>query len=113
MSMADALDRGRESFSRQAWKDAFAQLSAADDGTTLEVEDLELLAVAAYLIGDDEAAAAAWTRAHHSWLDAANMSRAVRCAFWLGLRLMLKGDMAQSGGWFARARRLLADGRME
>src|SRR2546427_4125809 len=30
MTKADARDRGRESFGRQAWNDAYAQLSAAD-----------------------------------------------------------------------------------
>ena len=44
MTAADALDRGRESFGRRAWADAFAQLSAADRESPLEAEDLELVA---------------------------------------------------------------------
>ena len=55
MRTADALDRGRESFGRQAWGDAFALLSAADQESPLEAEDLERLAMAAYLTGRDEA----------------------------------------------------------
>lgn len=47
MTTDDALDRGRESFGRQAWGDAYAQLSAADHEAPLELEDLERLAVAA------------------------------------------------------------------
>ena len=35
------------------------------------------------------------------------MRRAARCAFWIGFGLMLKGDMAQGGGWLGRARRLV------
>ena len=54
MITADALDRGRESFRRQGWGDAYAQLSAADHDTSLELGDLELLAVAAHLLGRDE-----------------------------------------------------------
>ena len=41
--MADLLDQGRQSFGRQAWADAFAQLSAADRETRLAPEDLERL----------------------------------------------------------------------
>ena len=39
------LDAGRSSFGRQAWGDAYAQLSAADKEAPLELEGLERLAV--------------------------------------------------------------------
>ena len=51
MTAAEPLDRGRESFGRQAWADAYAQLSEADRRVRLEAEDLERLATAAYLVG--------------------------------------------------------------
>ncbi|MBW3593551.1 MAG: DNA-binding response regulator, partial [Actinobacteria bacterium] len=35
------------------------------------------------------------------------MRRAARCAFWLGLPLLMKGEMARGGGWLARGARLL------
>ena len=63
MRTPDALDRGRESFGRQAWGDAYTQLSAADRETSLEREDLERFATAAYLLGRDaemELDAARW-----------------------------------------------------
>ena len=60
MSVADVLDRGREFFGRQAWGDAFAELSAADREAALELEDLERLAVAAYLVGADAESDDAW-----------------------------------------------------
>ena len=44
MTVAGSLDRGRASFERQAWADAYAQLTAADRETALEPEDLERLA---------------------------------------------------------------------
>jgi hypothetical protein len=47
---ADILDRGRESYGRHAWADAVAALSAADEASPLEPDDLVLLATAAYLI---------------------------------------------------------------
>ena len=66
MSGNDARARGRESFGRRAWADAFADLSAADRDAPLEPEDLERLATAAYLVGRDEDSVAAWERAHHA-----------------------------------------------
>jgi hypothetical protein len=53
MTTADTLDRGRESFERRAWADAFVQLSAADRDSSLGPEDLGRLATAAYLVGRD------------------------------------------------------------
>jgi DNA-binding CsgD family transcriptional regulator len=116
MTMADAehaLDRGRESFERQAWGDAYNQLSAADRETPLELDDLERLAVAAYLVGRDDDSADTWARAHHECLRLGHVVRAARCAGWLAQGLLLRGEMARGGGWLARARRLLEDGQHE
>jgi DNA-binding CsgD family transcriptional regulator len=109
MTAADALDRGRESFGRRAWADAFAQLSAADRESPLEAEDLERLATAAYLIGRDDDGDDAGTRAHHEFLRRGSVERAVRCAFWLAYSLLNRGEVARGGGWVARAHRLLDD----
>lgn len=108
--MADALDRGRESFGRHAWADAFAELSGADREAPLELDDLERLAVAAYLVGADGESDDAWLRAHHECLRRADVVRAARCAGWLAQGLLLRGEVAQGGGWLARARRLLDEG---
>jgi DNA-binding CsgD family transcriptional regulator len=111
MTTADALDQGRESFGRQAWADAFAQLSAADRQTPLAPEDLERLATAAYLLGRDPDSTDLWVRAHQEFLRQASVERAARCAFWVAFVLLNKGDLVRGGGWVARARRLLDDGR--
>jgi DNA-binding CsgD family transcriptional regulator len=109
VTTADALDRGRESFRRRAWRDAYALLSAADRETPLEPEDLERLATAAYLVGRDDDCADIWTRAHHELLSRGDVARAARCAFWLTFGLLLRGEMARAGGWLVRTRRLLDD----
>src|SRR5690606_24782651 len=95
----------RAAFARQAWGDAHALLSAA--APDLGPEDLERLAVAAYLVGLDDESTAAWERAHGAWARLGEADRAARCAGWLGLGLLLRGEVARAGGWFARATRLL------
>jgi DNA-binding CsgD family transcriptional regulator len=111
MTGADALALGHEFFERQAWADAYAQLAAADREEPLALDDLERLATAAYLAGRDSACVSAWARAHHESVRVGDVPRAARCAFWLGLPLLLKGDEAPARGWLARARRLLDDCR--
>ena len=113
MTTAHALDRGRESFGYQAWGDAYTQLLAADHEAPLEPEDLERLAVTAYLVGRDAHSADVWERAYHAHLGLSDVARAARCAFWLGFGLLLKGEMAHGGGWLARAQRLLNDGHQD
>jgi len=104
------LQRGRESYMRQAWADAYAALGAADRERPLEPEDLMRLAIAAYLMGKDGDSLELLTRAHHESLGRGDAPFAARCAFWAGLQLINKGDMAQAGGWFARGHRVLEDG---
>ena len=115
MGMADTLDRGRESFRRREWGDAYTQLSAADGEASLGVDDLERLAVAAYLAGDDAASTDAWVRAHQECVRVGDPVRAVRCAFWLVVGLVVRGEAAAASGWLARAQRLAGDveGRVE
>ena len=48
------LVRGRQHCENRAWADGFLSLSAADKEAPLGVEDLELLATSAYLIGQDD-----------------------------------------------------------
>ena len=109
MHATDAVARGRESFGRRAWRDAFEALSVADGHTPLEAADLDRLAMAAHLIGRDEVAVTGFDRAHRAFLDHGEVGRAVRCAFWVGMFLMLRGRHAEGGGWLGRAQRLLTE----
>lgn len=111
MAVADAIARGRDAFERRAWADAFAQLSAAEGD--LELEDLEKLAAAAYLAGRVDESVDAWTRAYHEYIDACDVARAARSAFWLAFILLNRGELARGGGWVHRAQRLLDDGRRD
>ena len=90
-----------------AWTEAFDQLSAADGESPLEPADLERLGMAAALIGRDDDSDALAARAHNDYVGRGELTRAALRAFWLGLRLIGRGDMAQGGGWLARAQRLV------
>lgn len=103
------FERGRASFARRAWLDAFTELSSADRDAPLAPEDLERLATAAYLIGRYADCEEIWARGHHAYLQHGDARGAARCAFWLGLGLVNNGEAARAGGWFARAGRLLVD----
>jgi DNA-binding NarL/FixJ family response regulator len=109
MATSDAVERGRAAFARQAWGEAYDQLSAADHAAPLGIEDLERLAVAAFLVGRDDDSAVVLERAHHACLHIGDAPRAAHCAFWLAFGLLNRGELARGGGWLARARRLLDD----
>ena len=68
----------------------------------LAAADVERLAVAAYLTGHDDEACDTWARAHRQYLRDDDGLGAVRCAFWLGCVLILRGQLAPAHGWFAR-----------
>jgi DNA-binding CsgD family transcriptional regulator len=107
--VVDALDRGRYEYGIAAWRAAYAALTAAAGESPLAAEDLERLALAAHLVGEDEHSLDAWSQAHRRWLDGGDAARAARCAFWLGLVLVLRGDEARGAGWLARAQRVVDD----
>lgn len=109
MSPDHLREQGLESFRKQAWTDAFEQLSAADGADPLDPEDLISLAMTAYLIGRDDESIEVLTRAHQQAATAGDIPVAVRSCFWIGFQLIHRGDMAQAGGWFARGGRLLEE----
>jgi DNA-binding CsgD family transcriptional regulator/tetratricopeptide (TPR) repeat protein len=103
------LEQAREAFQRRVWGDAYDRLVAADRETPLPGEDLERLAVAAHLTGRVLESDGHWARAHRAFLAEGSPDRSARCAFWLGIGLMERGETAQGAGWLMRARRTLAE----
>jgi DNA-binding CsgD family transcriptional regulator len=103
------LARGREAFARRAWATAFDQFLAADRIEPLAPDDLERLAVAAYLSGHELESESMWTRAYHDLVAEGEIDRAARCSFSLGMLLFDRGQSAPGSGWIARGRRLLDD----
>jgi DNA-binding CsgD family transcriptional regulator len=101
------LARGREHYRLKAWAEAYISLTRADGRSLLGAEDLELLAVSAYLVGRDSQYLDALDRAYRAHLAAARSTRAARCAFWIGVRFLLRGEAGRATAWHARAGRLL------
>jgi DNA-binding CsgD family transcriptional regulator len=103
----DELERGREAYARRSWMDAYKSLSRADQAAPLGAEDLELLATSASMLGRDDDSVGYLERAHHVYLDGGEAMRAVRCAFWVGINLALRGETSRATGWLGRAQRLV------
>jgi DNA-binding CsgD family transcriptional regulator len=109
MKRPDEIDRGRECYAARQWGEAYRALASADRQQPLVGDDLERLAAAAYLAGDDAAALDAWTRAYHLHADAGHIDRAAFFGCWISLISILGRDFARGTGWLSRAQRLLKD----
>jgi len=107
------LDRGRESFERKAWAESHRLLQAAEREAPLEPEDLERLAMAAYLTGLDDESENAMARAHQTFLERGETEAAARAAFWVSFALLGRGALAPAAGWLARAERVLDERRLD
>jgi ATP/maltotriose-dependent transcriptional regulator MalT len=87
--------------------DAYESLSQVDQEAALGAEDLELLATSASMVGRDDDCLDSLERAYRVHLEAGEALRAVRCAFWVGINLLLRGETARATGWLGRAQRLV------
>lgn len=113
LTVGSTVNQGREAFGRQAWAEAYERLADAGERGMLDAEDLERLAIAAYLVGRDEESSRAWERAHLACLRLNDPGRAAECGFWLALALLLRGEMARASGWLGRVGRLVEDGELD
>jgi DNA-binding CsgD family transcriptional regulator len=108
--MAEAttdLERGRESFETSAWADAYECLSRAEQAAPLRGDDLSRLAIAAHMLGLMEEWLPLLEHAHQRYVEEGEDLSAVRCAFWVGMSLALRGELGPATGWLGRAQRLL------
>ena len=108
MPDTEQLTIGRDAFTARAWAQAYEALSAADEDSALGADDLDRLALAAYLAGHDDAYDRALERSVRLLIDD-DRRRAARAAFWLALGLFRRGEPARAGGWLSRAHRALAE----
>ena len=107
MAVVEDLERGRDAYARRAWRDAYEHLGTADEAEPLAINDLELLATTAFMLGRDDEYLSLLERAHHAHLEAGETLPAVRNAIWMGLILVTRGELGPGGGWIGRAQRLI------
>jgi ATP/maltotriose-dependent transcriptional regulator MalT len=96
------LEQGRQAYARSAWAEAYEGLADAQNA-----DDLERLAIAAYMLGRDDEFLQHLERAHQRNAASGQTRRAARCAFWIGISLALRGQIGPGSGWLGRAQRLL------
>ena len=113
MTREQSLERGREAYAQGAWGDAYRRLQSADTEASLEPEDLERLATAAYLVGREDESEVLWERAYRTFLERDDREGAARCACWLAVGLQVRGALAPASGWFARAQQILDEGQIQ
>src|ERR671925_2120402 len=99
---SDALERGRGSYARAAWNEAFEELTLADEATPLGAHDLQLLATSAFMLGRVDDFLGLMERTHHAFLDEGDLLAATRCTFYIGVNLAIRGEIARASGWFGR-----------
>ena len=107
------LARARQCFEEKSWSDSFRLFEAADREASLDVEDLERAAAAAYLLGRDDESEAFRTRAHHACLDRGDAEGAAGSAIWIAFGLQQRGAVAPASGWFVRAGRILDEAQLD
>jgi ATP/maltotriose-dependent transcriptional regulator MalT len=113
MNRTDKLKQGRLLFQNKTWTEACSLLSEVNDQTPLDPADLEMLAIACYLTGNDQKSDKIHTRAHQEFLEQGKNEDAARCAFWIGFKLMMRGEHARGGGWISRSGRIMEEGQLD
>jgi DNA-binding CsgD family transcriptional regulator len=105
-----AVTQARAAVADGSWAAARAAYAEADRAGTLGAADLEAWGLAALLTGRDAESDAVREQAHAVYARSGDRDGAARCAFWLGLALVMRGETARGAGWSARMREGFADG---
>ena len=103
-----AVEAARAASDSHRWGDAWRLLSGVPVDE-LDLDDLDRLATAAYLIGRDEEGFAHWVRAHQLCAGTGALHRAAHFGIKLAQGLGFKGDLGRCRGWVDRTARLLRD----
>ena len=106
---ATLLSQARRLHQQSRWPEACDAFLAADQRSLLAVEDLELFAESAQILGRRDDAVRALERSFHARAEAGEIKFALRSAFWLWQAWALSSEFARASGWMARARRLTAE----
>ena len=103
--MLEPIEHGRTCYELREWNAAYEALARADSASPLSADDLQRLAVSAYLVGRELEFQQLHERLHRIHVASDDRPRAARCSFWLALSLLFRGDSGQANAWIARAQR--------
>ena len=101
------VERGRLAYRGRSWREAFDALTVSEVEDALSGEDLERVAVSAYLLGREADFVGYLERAHHAHLKADAPLAGARAAFWIGMHLAERGQAGPATGWLGRASRIV------
>src|SRR4026207_2254216 len=104
---SEGLVRGRACYERGEWNDAFEALALEDESRPLDLDDLHRLSWSAGLTARDEQMLAAEERRYPTYRERGQPLAAARASFWVGFRLLARGEAARASGWLTRAQRLI------
>ncbi len=104
---SEAVQRARDAVAVRDWAAAYDGFASEPDRSQLELNDLEWQAVAAHLIGRNDASREALAEGYREAMRLGERRRAALFAFWVGHGLMFDGGVSEAAGWFARARQLV------
>ncbi len=108
MSGELASQKGRQAHEARAWEEAYAFYRAAEEaGHRLGSEDLERMAMDAWLIG--EKPADLFARAYDAYMEEGRIHDAIRVAADVADYHGVVGDTAQAKGWARRIFRMAAE----
>jgi class 3 adenylate cyclase/ATP/maltotriose-dependent transcriptional regulator MalT len=99
--------RAREALSRHAWREAYDVMTEADRAGDLAPDDLEVLAQAAWWVGQQDTASEAWERPYTLHARSGDKVAAANAAAQLAFSLLGAGFPSVLNGWVNRAERLL------
>jgi class 3 adenylate cyclase len=99
--------RARAALSRHAWREAYEVMTEADRAADLAPDDLEVLAQAAWWVGQQDTASEAWERAYTVHARSGDKVAAANAAAQLAFSLLGAGFPSVLNGWVNRAERLL------
>ncbi len=105
--IGDQLEQARAAFSRNAWREAYGGLTAADAVTSLEAEDLDRLAEAAWWLSEGTACIRARERAYRQYLQRGERRAAASVALALAEDHFHRLARSVGQGWLRRAERHL------
>ena len=103
------LREARTAYAERAWQRAYDAFAAAETEAPLDAEDYNRFAVTAHLLGRLPDYFAIRERAYKSLLERGELLAAAEAALWLGTQKIVQGEVAEGGGWIARAARIVAE----